>query len=97
MRTTGLLARSSSGDGLDSALEEVAELEGLNEVAVAGYMRVFEYGDSCDHLRVPDHATVLDTDLIVALEDLADLLDTLVERLLSTARKTISTRYRCND
>ena len=43
---TGLLAGGSAGDGLYGALEEVAELEGLNEVAVAGYMRVFEYGGS---------------------------------------------------
>ena len=32
--TTGLLAGCSGGDGLDGALEEIAELESLNEVPV---------------------------------------------------------------
>ena len=34
--TTGLLAGGSGGDSLDGALEEVAELEGLNEVTEEG-------------------------------------------------------------
>ena len=41
VRATRLLASGSAGDGLDGALKEVAELEGLDEVAMAGYMRVF--------------------------------------------------------
>ena len=32
--TTGLLAGSGSGDGLNGTLENVAELEGLNEVTI---------------------------------------------------------------
>ena len=36
VRTTGLLARSSSGDGLNGALQQVAELEGLDEVTKRG-------------------------------------------------------------
>lgn len=32
--TTGLLASGSGSDGLDSALEDVAELEGLHEVTI---------------------------------------------------------------
>ena len=38
MRATGLLAGSGGSDGLDSALEEVAELESLNEVTVVFYV-----------------------------------------------------------
>lgn len=34
MGTTGLLASGSGGDGLDSALEEVAELEGFHKVTI---------------------------------------------------------------
>ena len=37
-----------------------------------------------DEVRVPDHDPVLDADLLVALEDLGYLLDTLIKRLLGT-------------
>ena len=64
--TTRFLASGGGGDGLNRALENVAELESLHEVAV------------------PDHAPVLDTDLVEGLVDLADLLDTLVQGFLGT-------------
>jgi hypothetical protein len=37
-----------------------------------------------EDLRVPDHGAVLDADLVERLVDVANLLDTLVERLLGT-------------
>jgi hypothetical protein len=36
------------------------------------------------HIRVPDHAPVLDADLIEALVDVGNLLNTLVKGLLCT-------------
>lgn len=40
--------------------------------------------NSMEYVRIPDHAPVLDANVIVALVDLAYFLDTLVERLLGT-------------
>ena len=42
--------------------------------------------EGLDEVRVPDHAPVLDADLLVRLVDRAQLLDSLVERLLRTTR-----------
>lgn len=39
---------------------------------------------SLDKVRVPDHATVLDTNILKHLVDLVDLADTLIQRLLHT-------------
>ena len=39
------------------------------------------------YIRVPDHAPVLDTDLLEALVDLAELLYTLIKRVLGTAHE----------
>ena len=38
------------------------------------------------HSRVPNHAPVLDADLFVGLEDLADLLHALIEGCLGTSQ-----------
>ena len=50
------------------------------------------------HSRVPDHAPVLDADLLVRLVDRAQLLDALVEGLLRTTRipQSASTSIRTN-
>lgn len=45
MRTTRLLAGSGSSDGLDGALEEIAELEGLDEVTVGILLALYLHSE----------------------------------------------------
>ena len=79
--TTRLLASGSSRDGLDSALEKVAELEGLHEVTI--YASNLDYSSrSTSHVRVPDHAPIFDTDVLEGIENTTQLLDALVQTLL---------------
>lgn len=94
MSTTRLLAGRSGGDGLDGALEEVAELKSLDKVPIcaadSSARRRGKTLDSFFYSRVPDHATVLDANLFITLEDLADLLHTLIERRLCTNQQSLS-------
>ena len=41
-------------------------------------------------VRVPDHRAILDTDILVGLVDLLDLLHTLVQRLLRPEHSSVS-------
>lgn len=45
MRTTRLLAGGGSSDSLDGALEEVAELEGLDEVTVGILLAMYLHNE----------------------------------------------------
>lgn len=76
--TTRLLTSSCSGDGLDSALQEIAKLNGLYEITgTPGEYHATSYWLSI--LRVPDHAPVLDADVVIGLEDSSDICNTLVK------------------
>ena len=86
--TTRLLASSGRNDSLDSVLEKVAKLKSLNQVTTKGWcLRITLLDYKAVHIRVPDHAPVLDTDLLEALVDLAELLYTLIERVLGTVHE----------
>ena len=82
MCTTGLLTSSGRGDGLNGALKNIAKLESLDEVTKpksSGTPTEMEGSYS----RVPDHASVLNPNIIEALVNLANLPNTLIKRLLS--------------
>lgn len=82
-----LLAVSGGSDGLDGILKEVAKLKSLDEVArcnTLGQQPKERFEKKNRDIRVPDHAPVLNTNLVVSLVDLSDLLDTLIQRLLGT-------------
>jgi len=85
MSTTGFLASSSRRNSLDGALQNITKLKGLNEVTESSEDQFFTCVDSC--LRVPNHAPVFDTDIVEALVDLTDLLNTLVKGLLGPVRR----------
>ena len=89
MRTTRLLACCCSSDGLHSALEKVTEFQRLDQIPAWKPLAAFHVL-RCSNPRIPNHAPVLNADLVVCLEDLAQLLDTLVERLLGTVQKVSS-------
>lgn len=92
MRTARLLASRSSCDSLHGILKDVAKLEGLHKITCTDAPSVI-----CDHCnktvngsRVPDHAPILDANIVEGLVDCAQLLHTLVEGLLSPTSRNIA-------
>lgn len=79
--STGFLAGSSRLNGLDGTLEDIAQFKGLDEIT--DFFCVLEcvlLYTELRHVRVPDHASILDANIVVTLVDCTHLLDTLVER-----------------
>ena len=84
MTTKRLLTGSSRGECLDDALEDIAQFKRLQEIPIS-YPVQSELGiisSRGQSSRVPNHAPVLDTDIIKVFINEADLLDTLVESFL---------------
>ena len=77
MGTTRLLTSSRRNDCLDSALEQVAEFEGFNEVPNDCQLVMLSCGIKY-HVRVPDHASILNSNLLESIVDLLEFLDTLI-------------------
>lgn len=82
MSTAGLFAGSCGSDGLNSALQDIAELESFNKIPVDSTSRK-EARNIRMHIRIPNHAPVLDTDIVIALVDGSKLLNTFIQGLLS--------------
>jgi hypothetical protein len=79
--TAGLLASGGGSDGLDSTLENVTELEGLHEVTIcASALRCSSR--STGHVRIPDHASVFDTNVLEGIVNVTQLLNALIQTLL---------------
>ena len=75
--TTRLLTGSSRGDCLDGALEDIAQFKRLHEIPIS-YPIQSEVGINCTRgrsSRVPNHAPVLDADIIKVFINEANLLD----------------------
>lgn len=82
----GLFASGSGSDGLDSALENVAELEGLHEVTIcASALRCSSSPTS--HVRVPDHAPIFDTDILEGIVNVTQLLNAFIQTLLGAVMR----------
>lgn len=96
MSSSRLLSSGGGGDSLDGVLHDVSKLKSLDEIPVREEIENGR-GDKVRKSRstrrkdqwkerderVPDHASVLDSNLIVLVVDLVHLLDSVVERLLS--------------
>lgn len=81
VRTTRLLTSVGTSDSLDCTLQEVTKFKSLNEIPVIPSLVVFS-ARKIKNLRVPYHATVLDTNLVEVLVNLGNLLHALSKRLL---------------
>ena len=81
MRTTRLLTGSRGSNGLDGALEEVTEFERFNKVTSDGLLVLILLSDRY-HVRVPNHAPVLDANLGEGVVDFLEVFNSLVQRLL---------------
>jgi len=92
--SSGLLSSGGGGDGLDGVLHDVSKLKSLNEIpgsresskeerkgVRAGPDEGSEGGKREDE-RVPDHASVLDSNLVVLVVDLVHVLNSVVQRRL---------------
>ena len=82
MGSARLLTSSRRSDSLDGTLEEVTEFKRFNKVTNGGRQRLSPRAIG-HYIRVPDHAPVLDANLGEGVIDFLDVLDTLVQRLLS--------------
>jgi len=76
--TTGFLTSGSRDDGLYGVLQNIPELQSFNQITEGVSVEVWST-TVIIHLRVPDHASVLDPNLVKCLVDRAHLLDTLVQ------------------
>lgn len=86
MGTTGFLTCRSGIDSLNGVLKNVAEFERLDEVT--GYSGQCGAVEEIEHYsRVPDHAPVLDANLVITLEDFAQLLHAFIQTLLSSVKR----------
>ena len=77
MTTTRLLTSSSRGDWLDGALEDIAQFKRLHKIPISLPIQS-ELGINSSRgrsSRVPNHAPVLDTDIIKVFINEANLLN----------------------
>jgi len=92
MGTTRLFTGSSRGDCLDGALEDIAQFKRLHEIPTS-YPAQSELGTNGSRgrsSRVPNHAPVLDADIIKVFIDGANLLDTFIESILGPEHSSVS-------
>lgn len=90
--TTRLLTVGGGDGGLGTVKSGVSNCLSVSD-DVKEYLRASEQVaelKSLNKVRVPDHAAVLDTDMLELLVDLVHLADTLVQTLLSTEDTDIS-------
>jgi hypothetical protein len=91
MSTTRLFTGGSRGDCLDGALEDIAQFKRLHEIPTPHptQSELGTNGSRGRSSRVPNHAPVLDTDIIKVFIDGTNLLDTFVEGFLGSEDSSI--------
>ena len=77
MGATRLLTSSRRNNCLDSALEQITEFEGFNEVPNECRLVMVSRGIKY-HVRVPDHAPILNSNLLEGIVDFLEFLNTLI-------------------
>lgn len=84
--TTGFLASGSGSDGLNGTLEKVAELKSLHEVTICA-LAPHCSSRYTSNIRVPDHAPILDTDILEGIVNVTQFLNALVQTLLGAVMR----------
>ena len=84
VRSTSLLPRGSRYNGLNCILHDIAKLQSFDKVT-AGTKSQYLPGSLIEHSRVPDHAPILDSNLIIAIVYTSHFLHSFIQRFLRPA------------